>query len=437
LAEKVHIITYGCQMNKADSADLAGWMEKHGFELHASVDGADILLVNTCSVRQGAEDRAIQMVRSINHNIKGGCPRVIGLCGCVAERKGPALLKELPGISLVIGPGHFYRIPELVRDVLDTGRRKCLVGGEGRFGPKTTRPRVQLCEMVKVVEGCTNYCSYCIVPYVRGPERSRSIKSILDEVKELVSRGAREVSLLGQNIMAFQVEQGRRPGEGIVDILDGLSDIPDCWRVRLVTAHPRDIHPWFIRALSNYPIFCPQFQMPFQSGSNWVLDRMGRGYTREDYLEKLSLIRDTFPGAGLYVDVIVGFPRETEKDFLETLSMLEESRPDRAFIFKYSPRPGSKAAHWEDTVPPEEKQRRFLEAERCHGSIALSSHQSLVGKTRQILCEGRSWKDPSRFTGRTREGQIVVYPERSGDEKCLVSVRLESASRVCLYGCAI
>jgi len=411
---------------------MAGLLRDAGYRLTDALEGADVVLINTCTVRQGAEDRVVQLARSLAGMREG--PRVVGLCGCVAERRGEQLLEEIQGISFIVGPGHIHRIAELVENALKRRERGCLLGFPGIFGANTPRPRPQLAEMVKIVEGCTNFCAYCIVPHVRGPERSRTQDSILQEVEDLVDRGVREVALLGQNVMAYQVEQGKAPGSGILQLLEALSGIPDLWRVRLITSHPRDVRPEFVRSLSRYPIFCPQFQMPFQAGNDEVLARMGRGYTRKEYLKRVEVIKEVFPDSTLFVDIIVGFPGETASQFEDTLSLIRATEPDRAYIFKYSPRPGTRAASWEDDVPEEEKQRRLLEAEQLHKSLVMSNNQTRLGQSVEVLCEGESKKDADRFSGRTREGRIVVYPRQEGDEGRLVMVTLESASPVCFYG---
>jgi tRNA-2-methylthio-N6-dimethylallyladenosine synthase len=244
----------------------------------------------------------------------------------------------------------------------------------------------------------------------------------------------REVSLLGQNVMAFGTDRGARPGEELILLMEKLGGIGDLARVRLITAHPRDVEEWFVRAARDLDQFCPQFQMPFQAGSDAVLERMGRGYTRQQYLDRIGWIRDVFEDPGIFVDVIVGFPGETREQFGESLSLLEMIDPDRTYVFKYNPRPGTRAAQWQDDVSAEEKQRRLTEVEDLYRELALRKNEGLVGSTVEILVEGPSKRDASKLTGRTPQGRICIVPAEPQLTGKIVEVNVESVSPVCLYG---
>ncbi len=361
---KVYIRTFGCQMNKRDSEILAGALRRRGAELVDDWEDADVVLFNTCAVRKHAEDRVFSILGLLAKSARSrGQRKVFGLLGCMAEEwKGDAF-KKAPYLDLVCGPNDLYTLVEHLEDIVSAKRRWAFVGGERRSdefysrGAYFTVPTGESTEptFVIVMEGCDNFCSYCIVPYVRGRERSRPWRDVVEEVRMLVSAGRFSFMLLGQNVNSYA------GGMDFPDLLDRVARIEGVRELSFATSHPKDAHRRLFEVMASHENIRPYLHLPMQSGSDRILRAMNRGYTYEEYLEKIATYRALVPNGYLSTDIIVGFPGETEEDFLKTRRALEEIRFDNAYIFKYSPRPFTKASSLKDDVPLKEKERRHQE----------------------------------------------------------------------------
>jgi tRNA-2-methylthio-N6-dimethylallyladenosine synthase len=425
---RYHIWTEGCQMNEADSEKLAAGLEKLGWQPAEKADDADLAVVNTCVIRQKAEDRAIGYMSRLRRlkEERGGMQ--IAVMGCMVGPRTEDLRQRFPFVDVWARPQNFEVI---VRQVLPEGE----LGGE--FWPETFPEPKGPAAFVPVIHGCNKFCTYCIVPYRRGREKSRPVDDIVREVRSLTARGVREVTLLGQTVEAYgkdlpPIEPERRKPD-LADLFESLSEIRELARIRFLTSYPRDMTDRIIRSVAESPKVCEHFNIPVQAGDNEVLARMRRGYTIEDYLDCVSRIRRNVPGAALSTDVIVGFCGETEVQFLNTLAVLESVRFDKVHVAAYSPRPGTIAwRHIEDDVPQEEKMRRLHAVEELQERISREINAPLAGTTQEVLVEGQ---ESGTFTGRNRANKLVHFqapePPAIGD---LVDVRIEKATAWSLQG---
>ncbi len=432
---KVFIRTFGCQMNRHDSERVAGMVRARGWKLTDEEKEADVILLNTCSVRQHAEERVLGKLVEYRR-AKRERPLMVGVLGCMAQIRGKELWDRFPELDLVVGPGSFLRLPELLEDALRVGGRNLAVEfDEGdRFFLEPPLRENPFQAWVTVMKGCDNYCSYCVVPYARGREKSRSPESVLEEVEGLASEGYKEVTLLGQNVNSYL---GTDRGGQKVDfpgLLSLLHETPGIERIRFVTSHPKDISPSLIAMVAGLPKVCEYLHFPAQSGSDEILQKMNRGYNREGYREKVKILKEKVPEIALSSDFIVGFPGETEENFSRTLELIEEVRFDQVFAFKYSPRPGTKAADFPDDVPPEEKAGRLRRLLELQEKIAREKNRGLLGRVVEVLVEGRNRKRPERGEGRSRGGKIVFFPWKEGEEGKTVEVKIERAGQLSLYG---
>lgn len=408
---KLKLITFGCQANEADSEKIAGVLAEEGFELTETAEDADLILLNTCSIREKAEHKVYSLLGTFQ-KLKAQNPRLrIGLCGCLAQQEGERLKARFPYLDLVAGPGAMiYRIPTLLK--------------EGSDGPLLPRPKEPLPlytrsprprrespfkAWVTIMEGCNYLCTFCVVPYTRGPERSRPPQDILTEVEELLRQGYKEITLLGQTVNAYGKNlRPRTRFSNLLRAIDGLAG--GAVRVRFTSSHPRDVTPDLVEAMASVQSVCEHLHLPVQAGSDRVLKRMGRLYTRNDYLAKVRTLRETVPDIALSTDLIVGFPGESDEDFQETLSLLEEVRFDGLFAFKYSARPLTPAAIYPDQVAEEVKAERLQVLLKRHDHIALKQNQARVGRVEEILVEeGPNPKLQSSATGRSRRNQLVHF----------------------------
>ncbi|MDR1520462.1 MAG: tRNA (N6-isopentenyl adenosine(37)-C2)-methylthiotransferase MiaB [Planctomycetota bacterium] len=441
---KIHLITFGCQMNKLDSELAAEALAGAGHALVASEAEADLVLFNTCSVRDRAERRVLSRLAQLRPRREAEPGFRLGLMGCFAERDGARLLERLPYLDFAVGTRQFARLPEIVAR-LDYGRERIgFFGGRAEaegdpgIGPASPRKRHSgLHGFVSVMRGCDNRCSYCIVPETRGGEVSRPPLEVAAEARALVLAGAREITLLGQNIDAYR----KGSGFGLADLLRlidrEISGDAGLLRLRFVTSHPRDITRELAAAVREFPRAARHFHMPAQSGSDGVLARMRRGYDLAAYRERLAMLREEVPGAAVASDFIVGFPGETEADFLATLDLVERSGFQNSFIFKYSPRPGTPAARdFADDVPEEEKRRRNRVLLAAQDRVNRERGAGLIGTRLTVLAEGPSPRDPDRWIGRTDGNLICVFPppvqgsDRAGS---LLELEVLSASSLTLF----
>jgi tRNA-2-methylthio-N6-dimethylallyladenosine synthase len=422
MGKSVYIKTFGCQMNEHDSERMLALLEERGYAETKRQEEADVILVNTCTVREKPEQKAYSMVGRFRE-LKAANPEVIvGLVGCVAQQGGEGLLARMPTLDFVVGPGKIHQLPEILLDVYRGKKGVCALGFENGSSMNLPLPRCrQLRASITLMQGCDNFCSYCIVPSVRGRERSRPSSEVLAEIASLVHAGTKEVILLGQNVNSYAKNN---PHElTFPQLLAKINAIPGLERVRFTTSHPKDLTEEIIKAFGKLEHLCEHFHLPFQAGSNAVLKRMNRGHTREEYLARLQRLREVVPEISITADVMVGFPGETEADFDQTLELMQAVEFDGLYSFKYSPRPGTPAAQWRDDVPPEVKQRRLEVLQKLQREITLKKNKMLEGKTREVLVEGYSRHSSCQVTGRTRCNRIVNFP--GGPELVGTLVRLK------------
>ncbi|MDO8140215.1 MAG: tRNA (N6-isopentenyl adenosine(37)-C2)-methylthiotransferase MiaB [Candidatus Brocadiales bacterium] len=426
--------TFGCQMNKLDAELSLGLLQEEGYKIVDKVDEADVILFNTCSVRQHAEDKVYSHLGALKILKKRHPEVIVGVLGCMAQKDGEAIFKRMPHVDLVCGTRMFSRLPEMLLKIRNHGSHVLAIDEDQIVNVKravTYRPNFYQA-FVTVMRGCDNYCSYCIVPYVRGREISRTIADVKDEVQSLVSNGCKEVTLLGQNINSYGKNLGGNVTLG--DLLSELNDVEGLDRIRFVTSHPADMSRDIIRTVSRLGKVCEYLHMPAQSGSDEVLKKMRRGYTAGYYRDLIYYARELIPRLSVASDFIVGFPGETEKDFQETVQFMEDIRFQNCFIFKYSPRTGTKAAELEDDVPDEikrERNRKLLELQK---RISLEENTKMIGKEVDVLVEGASKSDPNRLSGRTRQNHIVVFNGSQDLVGELVDVTINEVTDLTLFG---
>jgi tRNA-2-methylthio-N6-dimethylallyladenosine synthase len=424
------IETWGCQMNQHDSELIEGQLREHGMEIASTSNEADLVILNTCSVR---ERPVHKIVSRIGHLEKLQAPPTIGVCGCVAQQEGARLLARSDRVGFVLGPGQIGRVGEAVR-VLKQGGRPVLTGfdAEREHNYNTIFRKSSTRGMVTVVEGCNEFCTFCIVPYTRGRELSRPLPDVAAEVRHLAAAGLKEVELLGQTINAYRCPDS---GADFADLLSEVAEIPGLARVRYITSHPRHFDQRLIDVLATYPQVSRYLHLPFQAGSNEILERMHRRYTREEYLDVIARLRKAVPDINLSTDVIVGFPGETEEHFLETLELLEEIRFGQVFAFAFSPRPRTPAARYAEQVEETVKKNRLHRLFELTDRISKDLNLALVGQELPVLIDGDSRKDPEHWQGRGEDNRVVNFAksprEQIGD---IVEVRITRASAHSLFG---
>ena len=427
IMKKVYIETYGCQMNVADSEMVASILEKEGFTVSKRMEEVDLILVNTCSVRENAETRIYGRLGVFNQVRKDHPGLKIGVIGCMAERVRENLI-EKHGVNLVIGPDGYRKLPELLNqlDNTDSAIDVELRTGETYAGICPTRLESNgISGFVSITRGCNNFCTYCIVPYTRGRERSRDPRDILTEVRDLNSRGYKEITLLGQNVNSYSwnPEDADSGDTGFPSLLKMVAEEVPTMRIRFTTSHPKDMSDDTLKMMATHANICHHIHLPVQSGSSDILNRMNRKYDRTAYLDRIRAIREMVPDCGITTDIFCGFPGETEEDHQETLSLMKAVRFDFAFMFKYSERPGTYAAdHLEDDVPEEIKSRRLQEIIRLQTRIGLESNQADIGKTLEVLAEGISKKSTHHLFGRNPQNKVVVFPKENHQPGDLVRV---------------
>lgn len=414
---RYYIWSIGCQMNDADTARAAEALERMGFSRVADPRQADVLLLNTCVVRQSAEERVRGHLASLKAVKRRRPDAFLAVMGCFVH-DAAQLQKAYPYVDLFLRPSDVEGFVEAVRARVDSGRETLL-----------PPPPAPVSVYVPVIYGCDHFCTYCIVRLRRGRERSRPVEEIVQEVEDWVRRGAREVTLLGQNVDAYGRDLPGRPD--LADLLEAVHGVEGLWRIRFLTSHPADMTDRVIRAVARLPRVCEHFELPVQSGDDVVLKRMVRGYTVAQYRDLVRRIRETVPGASIATDVIVGFPGETEEQFLNTYRLLEEIRFDVVHVAAYSPRPGTAAARLPDDVPPEEKHRRLRMVEELQERISQEINAQLVGTELEILVEGRRG---GRWFGRTRTNKLVFFGSPENWMGRLVQVRITHAGPWSLSG---
>ncbi|MBU8921386.1 MAG: tRNA (N6-isopentenyl adenosine(37)-C2)-methylthiotransferase MiaB [Bacteroidales bacterium] len=400
---KTYYESFGCQMNAFDTEVIESMMIASGFETVQTAGEADVIVVNTCSVRENAEQRAIGRLNDLSRN-----RAVLVVCGCMAQRMGDSLFKKVSGLSLIVGPDNYLGLVSAVISIIEGGEKNVITEQDEnaayRLGSTSDEKDKRVSRFLSITRGCENFCSYCIVPYLRGPVRSRDIAHILHEVDILTAAGAEEITLLGQNVMAYN-----RDGIDFTGLIRHILENSDIRRLRFLTTHPRDVDKKIFQIMNEDQRLCPHIHLPFQAGSDRVLSLMGRGYTRQHYLDIVSEARKIRPDLAITTDIIVGFPSETDADFEETLGVVRDCRFDSAFTFKYSPREGTSAYKMDDDVSSELKKERLARLNSLVQKIRKEILESRVGLTDEILLDARVKKGEYLFwKGRTPHFRNVL-----------------------------
>ena len=429
LIRRVYIETYGCQMNVADSEVVGGILSTRGYALTADIAGADVVLVNTCAIRDNAEQRIYGRLGLFSTYKRLNPGILIGVLGCMAERLRSNLLDE-DLVDLVVGPDEYRKLPALMDGAFAGGKgiavRLSRVENYDDITPLRTDG---VCAWLSVMRGCDKFCTFCVVPFTRGRERSRPLDNIVREVGDLSRRGFREITLLGQNVNSFR--DGTRD---FAELMRRIAEVDRSVRIRFTTSHPQDMSDRLIDAVAGEPNICKSVHLPVQSGSDRILGLMNRTYTVDHYLRLVDRIRSAIPGVALSTDVISGFPSESEAEHRMTLDLVRQVRFDGAFTFKYSPREQTKAWDMTDDVPEDEKGRRVWEITELQHAIALEQNRNLIGGTERILVEGPSRKSPHEFTGRSDTNRTVVFPHTDEQPGDLADVRITRANSATLFG---
>ncbi|MGH7772586.1 MAG: tRNA (N6-isopentenyl adenosine(37)-C2)-methylthiotransferase MiaB [Candidatus Binatia bacterium] len=435
--KKLYVQTYGCQMNQHDSDRAAQAMARMDYTLTDRVEEADLILLNTCSVRDKAEQKvysALGRWRELKEKKKD---LIIGVGGCVAQQEGEDLLRRVPHLDLVFGTHNIHRLAHMVQEVQEQGRRPVEVAfyrDPSYMEDPQGRPEVQgVRAFVTIMQGCNKVCSFCIVPYVRGREISRPTEKIIAEVQDLARDGAKEVMLLGQNVNSYGKNS---PGElTFPQLLDRINDIEGLERIRFTTSHPQDLSAELVEAYAKLEKLCEHLHLPVQSGSDTVLQRMRRGYSRKEYMDRIQRLRDRCPGIALSTDIIVGFPAETEAEFEQTLEILQEVEYDEIYAFVYSPRPQTVAAKiYPDDVPEEVKKERLGRVLSYQNEISLRRNKEKIGSMEEVLVEGPSKLRKGQIMGRARSNRIVNFIGPECLSQQMVQVRITAASANSLIG---
>lgn len=436
--KKLFIETYGCQMNVADSEVIASVMKMADYESCQSIEEADAVLLNTCSVRDNAEQKILNRLEALNSMRKKGKNLIIGVVGCMAERVKEDLI-ENHHADLVAGPDAYLTLPELFASA-EAGEKAINVELSLSETYREIIPE-RICGnrisgFVSIMRGCNNFCHYCIVPYTRGRERSRDVESILNEVRDLQQKGYKEVTLLGQNVNSylFEPQDGSAP-INFPQLLRKVAETVPEMRIRFTTSHPKDMSDETLHVIADMPNVCKHIHLPVQSGSNRILKLMNRKYTREWYLERVDAIRRIIPDCGLTTDIFVGYHSETEEDHQMSLSLMRECRYDSAFMFKYSERPGTYASkHLPDDVPEDVKVRRLNEMIELQNELSAESYRNDIGKVFEILVEGTSKRSKEQLFGRTEQNKVVVFDRGNHHIGDKVMVRITDSSSATLKG---
>ena len=428
---KFFIQTYGCQMNVADSEMVAGLLIKSGYELTESIDEADIIIFNSCTVRQHAEDRVIGRITQEGSRKKKKPNLIIGLIGCVAQRCGEELLKKIDCLDFAVGTAQYRLLPKVIENCLEN---KCSISllqanyKENYSGIPPYRKK-GINAFVTIMRGCNNFCSYCIVPYVRGRERSRNHLEILKEIETAGNKGYKDITLLGQNVNSYK--------DNNIDfstLLKLASKINSIKRLRFITSHPKDLSDKLIEVMANEEKICEHLHLPLQSGSNAILEKMNRGYSVEQYLSIIKKLKNSIPNIAITTDVMVGFPGETEQNFMDTYNLMNKIKFDYAFTFKYSPREGTAAAEFSNQIDEDIRLQRLQKLIALQEKITLEKYQERIGKIVEVYVEQISKKNKNELSGRTRDNKIVVFPGNKSLIGKFVKVKICNATGWTLKG---
>ena len=431
MSNKIYIETYGCQMNFADTEIVLGILNNKGFSVAKSAEEADVVLLNTCSIRDNAEQRIYGRLGNLK-NLKLQKPNMLlGILGCMAERLRKDLIEEKKIVDLVVGPDEYRRLPEYI-DIAFNGEKGIGV----RLSRTETYDDIEpyreegLSAWISVMRGCDKFCTFCVVPFTRGRERSRSLISVVQEIENLSKRRFKEVTLLGQNVNSYKDDEN-----DFADLLEACAKVDRTIRVRFTTSHPQDLSDKLLYTIADNPNICNYIHLPVQSGSNRILELMNRTYTIEHYLNLIDKARKIIPGVSFSTDIIAGFPTETWEDHIATLEVMKQVRYDGAYMFKYSPREGTKAFKMEDDVSDEIKTKRLQEIIDLQQKISYEKNQELIGNEEVVLVEGFSRKSDEFFSGRTDTNKVVVFPVQSGIKVGdYVKIKINKATSATLFG---
>jgi tRNA-2-methylthio-N6-dimethylallyladenosine synthase len=434
--KKYFIRTYGCQMNEHDSEKIAGMLEELNYSRTDNLEDADFIFLNTCTVRENAELKIFGKIGALKALKRKNPDLIIAIGGCMMQVDEPVekIKTTYPQVDLVIGTHNLHKLPELVAKIKDSDKRIISVWDQEK-GLIPDLPSVRKSDFqawVTIMQGCDNYCSYCIVPYVRGHERSRPKDKIIKEVQKLVDNGVIEVTLLGQNVNSYAKDLDQ--SYDFADLLLELDQVKGLKRIRYMTSHPRDFDEKTIKTIANTEKVCEHFHLPIQSGSDDVLQQMNRGYTKKEYLNLIDLIHKHIPNNSISTDIIVGFPGETDQDFEDTIDLVKKVKFDMAFTFKYSKRTGTPAAKKDNQVPKEVKDKRLQRLMDVQNKISLNQNAKFEGKIMEVLIEGESKNNPETYMGRSRTNKLVIVPKEEGLIGKVVKVKIDNAQSWTLYG---
>lgn len=439
-SKKLFLETYGCQMNVADSEVVAAIMQHDGFKITKTREEADVILVNTCSVRENAEQRVRGRVQGFSELKKKNPKLLVGVIGCMAERLGEKLFEEEKNVNIVVGPDAYMDLPMLVKKA-EQGEKAINIELSLTETYKDICPsridETTISGFVSIMRGCNNFCTYCIVPYTRGRERSRNPESILKEVKDLAEKGYKEVTLLGQNVNSYlfknSVSEVTFP-----NLLEMVAEAEPNIRIRFATSHPKDMSDDTLHIIAKYSNICKHIHLPVQSGSDSVLKDMRRKYTREWYMNRIEAIRNIVPDCGISTDIFCGFHNESEEDFQQTLDLMKWVNYDLAFMFKYSERPGTYAyKNLEDNIPEEIKSERLTKMIELQNQLSLKSNQKDIGKVFEVLVEGVSKKSEDELFGRSSQNKVIVFPKKDFKIGDFVQVKVTDCTQATMRGEAI
>jgi tRNA-2-methylthio-N6-dimethylallyladenosine synthase len=442
-AGRYNIITYGCQMNEHDSEVLAGLLEAMGYVWTDDLKSADLIILNTCCVRESAEDKIYGKIGSLKPLKKENPSLLVGVCGCMAQKPAEAdkIRRRAPFVDFILGTDSMAELPGVLERLHQKKDRIIAVSTDEYRSVQEDLPRSRSEHhkaWVAIMHGCNNFCTYCIVPYVRGRERSRDPEDIVAEITKLCRDGVREITLLGQNVNSYG--HGLAVQTDFADLLERVDAIEGIQRIRFMTSHPKDLSPRLMHVMANAQHICNHIHLPVQAGSNRILAEMNRGYTREYYMDLIEQIRTAIPGCSITTDIIVGFPGETENDFADTLQLAAHVRWQAAYTFLYSNRSGTKAAEMESQIDDDTKKHRLQALMDLQNKISLEINQELIGRVVPVMIDGPSKTNPDVWSGRTTTNHLVLFPrlsdttERAGD---IVTVRINAAKTWTLHGEAV
>ena len=436
--KKYYIRTYGCKANVRDGESIAGMMEVMGFTNTEDTAEADVSIFNTCAVRRAAEEHVLGEIGMLKGLKNENPDRIFCVCGCMAQEESVVqeILKSYPQVDLILGTHNIYRLPDLLKEVMTTKKRKVeVLSEEGRIIENLPVKRTQNVKgYVDIMYGCNKFCTYCIVPYTRGKERSRRMSDIIREVKQLIQNGGKEVILLGQNVNAYGKDLGM--DDGFTDLLIAVAET-GIDRIRFYSSSPRDYSESTIQAMLDHPNIMPALHLPVQSGSNEVLRRMARGYTVEQYKEVFDRLKSKIPNITFTTDLIVGFPQETDEEFRDTIALVDYCKFDGAFSFMYSPREGTPAARMDGQIDAAVKKERLHELNEHINHWAKENNQKYLHKTVKVLCEGRSKKNAAVYSGYSEENKLVNFTGQEGLENQIVEVEITEVRSFSLNGKAL